>query len=97
LYEDIKKYEENPDCPCNWNIYKNVIKHASKELKAYWGEGEVVNVDDLVKPLENNFSVINCKISELESKLKALPMGRKQLAMARYQDEITVIVNELDI
>ena len=33
---------------------------------------------------------------ELESKLQALPPGRKQLAIARYENLVTVVINELD-
>lgn len=45
----------------------------------------------------NNFSVINCSIGEVEQRLKALPAGRKQIAIARYEDQVTVIINELDL
>lgn len=47
--------------------------------------------------MKNNFSVINCSIGEVEQRLKALPNGRKQIAIARYEDQVTVIVNELDL
>ena len=46
---------------------------------------------------ENHWTVINCHIDELESKLKKLPPGRKQIAITRYADQATVVVNELDI
>lgn len=43
----------------------------------------------------NNWSIINCHIDDLEKKLKSLPGGRKQLAVARWQDQVTVIINEV--
>jgi hypothetical protein len=45
---------------------------------------------------KNNFSIINCSIGELEDRMKTLAAGRKQIAIARYEDQVTVIVNELD-
>jgi hypothetical protein len=47
--------------------------------------------------IRNNFSVINCSIGELEEKLQSLKGGRKQISMARFEDQVTVIVNDLDI
>jgi hypothetical protein len=44
---------------------------------------------------QNTWTVINCNIDELEKRLKALPPGRKQLELARYEDQVTVVVNEL--
>lgn len=98
LKEDIQKYEQNPNCPCNLPIYRNVLKYAWKQLVEYYPQFDIPKVDEFIRKgnLENKFSVIDCSIFELESKLKKLPQGRKQIAPARYQDQITVIVNELD-
>lgn len=97
--EDIQKYEQNPGCACNLGVYKHIIKDASKQLKAYYGEDKEIEYieEDLNKLAENHWSVINCTIHDLEAKLKALASGRKQIAIARYEDQITVIVNELDL
>ena len=43
----------------------------------------------------NNFHVINCSIGEVEERLKRLPNGHKQIAVARYEDQVTIIVNIL--
>jgi len=43
----------------------------------------------------NNWSVINCGIHELESKLKSLAQGRKQITLSRYEDQVTVVINNL--
>ena len=57
----------------------------------------MVSVDEQVSKLsQNNFSIINCSITELESKLRSLSPGRKQIAISRYEDQVTVVINELD-
>ncbi len=43
----------------------------------------------------NDFHVINCSIGEVEERIKRLPHGHKQIAIARYEDQVTVIVNIL--
>ena len=99
LKEDIQKYEQNPGCPCNLPIYVNILKKASRQLMEYYPtHQEIENPDEeLLKLAENHFMVFSCHIDELEKKLKALAPGRKQLAITRWQDQITVIVNELDV
>lgn len=98
LREDVQKYEQNPSCPCNVPIYMNVIKKAGKLLLEYYPGMTVEKPDEeLLKLAENHFTVINCHVDELEERLKKLPPGRKQIAPARYQDQVTVIVNELDL
>ena len=96
--EDIQKYLSNPGCGCNIPIYKNILKNGAEQLKAYFPGREVSDIDAEVRNLaKNNFSVINCHKDELEAILKKLPIGRKQIAITRYQDEITCIINELDL
>jgi len=98
LQEDIVKYLHNPGCACNVPFYRKLIKSHSKYLQKYYPGREIMNEEQEIKQLaENNWSVINCKISELEKRLKQLSPGRKQLAVSRYEDDVTVIVNELDI
>lgn len=99
--DDVLKYENNPGCPCNLPIYKKILISAKKQLQEYYPGKEIEEIKDEVEEIkqimQNNFSVINCHASELESKLRSLPPGRKQIAVARYQDNVTVIVNELDV
>ena len=96
--QDIQKYLNNPGCACNVPIYKRIMTEARQQLQSYYPNRNIANLDEEAKKLaENNWRVINCKADELEDKLKALPPGRKQLAMARYEDMVTVVVNELDI
>jgi len=95
--EDIAKYQQNPGCACNVPFYKKIMTDAKDSLQSYYPNKSIVSLEEDAKKLaENNFSVINCRIDELEDKLKRLPIGRKQIAVCRYEDQVTVIVNELD-
>lgn len=96
--EDVAKYLQNPGCPCNVPLYRKILKDCQAQLAAYFPGKEVTNEAAEIKQLaENHWTVINCKAHELESRLRKLAPGRKQLAVARFDDEITVIVNELDV
>lgn len=96
--EDMQKYLNNPGCACNVPIYQKIMREAKKELQAYFPNRNVADVDEEVKKLaQNNWSVINCHIDELETKLRKLSPGRKQVTVARFEDQVTVVVNELDV
>lgn len=98
LLGDIQKYEQNPECACNIPVYRNVLRYGVEQLKHYFPGQNIPNPEtELEKLAENHWSVISCHINELEGKLKSLPHGRKQLAVARWEDQVTVIVNELDL
>lgn len=94
LKKDVIKYEKNPGCPCNMPLYKKIVHTCTAQLLAFY-PGSTIDVEK-VELQENNWTVINCSANELETKLKELPPGKKQISMARYLDQITVIVNELD-
>lgn len=99
--DDVVKYLSNPGCPCNVPIYKKIIKNCKKELKEYYPNLSVPKENEEEKEVENlsknHFSVINCHIDELEGKLRNLPPGRKQIAICRFEDQATVVLNELDV
>jgi len=96
--EDLQKYAQNPGCACNTPFYKKLMQEAGEELKAYFPGRDLSNIQAEIRKLaENNFTVISCSIDELESKLKKLAPGRKQLAVARWEDQVTVVINELDV
>lgn len=101
LKPDVDKFLKNPGCACNHPIYKKIIAKASNHLNQYYPTKESVNLDEFQKEVEkaseNHWSVINCSIDELAEKLKKLPNGRKQLDIARFQDQVTVVINELDL
>jgi hypothetical protein len=99
--EDLFKWEKNPGCGCNVGFYKRILSEASDQIKSYYPNKtfnsnlghEELNQDFIIK---NNFYVINCSINDLEFNLKKLSPGRKQLAIARYEDQVTVLINDLD-
>jgi hypothetical protein len=67
-------------------------------LQGYFGEVEFdVTAPESFDPVgATNFSVINCSIHDLEDKLNALPAGSYQITVARYEDQVTAIINRLD-
>lgn len=98
LSSDIKKFLDNPGCACNVPIYHRVMKFGGEALRKYYPDKTLVTPEEeAVKLAKNNWSVINCSIGELELKLKNLRPGRKQIAISRFEDQVTVVVNELDI
>lgn len=95
--QDIQKYLNNPGCACNVPIYRRILKEAKEQLASYFPGQEILEEEKEVSKLaENHWSVINCHIDELESRLRKLPPGRKQLDVARFEDQVTVVVNELE-
>lgn len=98
LAPEVQKYLQNPNCTCNMAIYEKVLKEAKDVILEYYPSKEYKTVSQKVDDLsKNNFSVINCSIGELEQRLKKLSPGRKQIAISRFEDQVTVIVNELEI
>lgn len=95
MRDDVAKYLQNPGCPCNVPLYRKLLKHCSKQLKEYYPDGEISETEE-PNLIENHFSVINCHINELAAKLQALPLGRKHVAVARFEDQVTCVINELD-
>jgi hypothetical protein len=93
--DDIKKWERNPGCGCNVPFYKKIIENAKDSLKQYYPDKDISIVDIEILS-DNKFSVINCSVNELEGFLKKMSPGRKQIAIARYEDQVTVILNEID-
>lgn len=100
LTEDVNKFLKNPGCACNHPIYLNVMRKAGKQVAAYFPSKEEPNVEEMEKELgklsNNQWQVINCNIGELSQELRKLGPGRKQLEIARWQDQVTVVVNHLE-
>ena len=98
LKPEIAQYLQNPSCPCNLPLYRKILKDHKDYLIKYFPSKTISDEDDEIRKLsENHWTVINCHIDELESHLKKLSPGRKQIDVARWQDQATVVVNELDI
>lgn len=94
---DVQKYLQNPNCTCNFPIYQRILQLAEKQIKDYYPDKfYVAPSEDLEKLFKNHFTVINCSIGELEERLKKLKPGRKQITVARYEDQVTAIINELE-
>lgn len=97
LSEDINKVLKDPGCACNRSIYLKFFEYKDR-LQSFFPNRIIESIEEeKTKLAENHWNVINCNINELESKLRKLPPGRKQLAVARYEDQVTVIVNHLDV
>jgi hypothetical protein len=98
LTQDVQKYLQNPGCACNLPIYRRVLNHGADLLKAYFPGKEVVSGEDELAGLAaNHWQVISCHVNELEGRLTKLhPSGRKQIAVARWEDQVTVIINNLE-
>lgn len=98
--DDIVQFLSNPSCSCNIPLYKKILKNNLKELKEYYpnlespSEKEIDSYKENYQ--ENNWTVINCEISELEEKLRSLGNGKKQISIARWENYVTVIINEID-
>jgi hypothetical protein len=98
MEKDVEGFLNNPGCACHVPLYKRVAKECKEQLQKYYPNMEVPNEEEELKKLsENHWLVINCHIDELERKLSKLGPGRKQIDVARYGDQVTVVVNELDI
>lgn len=97
LIPDLKKFLDRPGCACNHPIYRKVMREAGEQLATYFPSKEPLKEEDLDdKLMKNNFTIINCAVTELQGRLSKLAPGRKQIEAARWQDQVTVIVNDLD-
>jgi hypothetical protein len=101
LQDDVTKFLKNPGCACNHPIYINVMRKAGKQVAAYFPSKEEATVEEFEKDVErlakNEWQVINCHISELVNELRKLGPGRKQLDIARFEDQVTVVINHLEV
>lgn len=100
LNEDVAKFLSNPGCLCNHPIYKKILTKAPEQLAKYYPNKTRIEIQEIEKEIEslsdNNWIVINCNTTELADQLKKLPRGKMNLDIARYQDQITVVVKYLD-
>ena len=98
LKEDIAKVLHNPSCGCNVPLYDKFFKFKDR-LAKYFSERDIKSPqEEAEEASQNHWNVINCKVDELEDVLNKLhKVGRLQLAVARYEDQITVIVNDIGV
>ena len=98
MEKEVEEFLNNPGCSCHIPLYRKIIKDCKEQLQKYYPNLEIPAQDEELKRLaENNWLVINCHVDELEKKLSKLGPGRKQIDVARWEDQVTVVVNELDI
>jgi len=98
LNDDVQKFLSNPNCSCNMKIYQRILQEAETNVKAYFPNKSIVSTQQVMESvMQNNWIVINCHINNLEEELKKLKTGRKQITMGRFEDQVTVIVNELEV
>jgi hypothetical protein len=97
LKEDIQKVIKDPGCACNRSIFLKFFQYKDRLEKFFPNRLVESEEEDKQQLAQNHWTVINCHINELEGKLRKLPGGRKQLAVTRFEDQVTVVVNHLDI
>jgi hypothetical protein len=95
----IDDYLKKPHCgACAMPVIREIINKWPDRVQKYFPGRVIVRPEDEAKKLaENNWLVINCHIDELEDRLRKLPPGRKQLAICRYEEYVTVVINELAV
>lgn len=97
LKNEMEAALKNPTCACNRKLYDRFFEFPDR-LAQYFPNREIESIQEKTDSLsKNQFTVINCHINELEARLKRLPTGRKQIAVTRFNDQVTAIINELDI
>jgi len=75
------------------------MKEARPQIGEYYRNLTIPDEEELEKKTKltaNDWQVINCGIHELHERLKSLGPGRKQLDVARFEDQVTVVVNHLE-
>lgn len=98
IEKEVTKFLNNPNCACNHPFYKKIASEFPDLLKEYYPNKEVDSLEKEIQEIsKNDWHVINCSIHELQQKLRELPPGRKQLDITRWQDQVTVVINNLDL
>jgi hypothetical protein len=98
--EHVREFEQldaRPGCgTCAVPLARKILNdHPDRVAKFFPGRAVVRPEDEAATLAQNQWTVINCHVSELEDKLKALPPGRKQVAITRHADQVTCVINEL--
>ena len=94
----VNSYLKNPNCSCNASFYRKILNDYREQLTAFYPEAEfdpIVETPNHLKAPKESWIVINCHVDELEGKVKALPRSRKQISIARYEDQVTLVANIL--
>lgn len=95
--KEISEFLTNPGCACNIDLYRKLMEHKDR-MQEYFPTRLIITPKEEMEAMsKGKWKVINCNVNELEKELKKLPPGRRQLAVGRWQDQVTVIINEIDI
>lgn len=95
--DDMDAVLSNPDCACHIPIYDKFFKHKDR-LLMYFSNREIKHPAEEANEEQNYWTVINCKVDELEEILnKTHRFGRKYITVARWEEYATVIVNDMGI
>jgi hypothetical protein len=90
--EGIERVLKDPGCACNVQFIRELMKHKDK-LQQYFPDKEIVLPEEEPRP-PNDWGVINCPITQLEDKMRKIPVGKRLVAAARWKDRVTVILND---
>lgn len=88
---NFEKYLKDPGCACNVKLLKALMKKKDK-LRKYFPTKEIPDAEEETK---NEWAVINCPIDQLETRLQSYPKTKRMVAAARWQDRVTVILNDV--
>lgn len=95
LSGEVAEYLDNPGCPCHGELLAEVARKHSDLLKAYYPSLGDVEPPPQKLSRAGQWIVINCPASKLESELRRLPVEPIQLDVARWEDQVTVVVRFL--
>lgn len=91
LASEIAEFLQNPGCPCTDSLLRQIKQYDDRLAKYFPGREVMVEVPSE----DDSMIVINCKINELEAKLKKLLPGKKNIVISRYEDQITAVIQIL--
>ena len=98
LKDKIAEIIHNPGCACNVPKIDKFFGYKDR-LSKYFSNRDVKEPKDEVREMnQNHWKVHNCHVDEIEGVLNGLhKVGRYQIAVARYEDRATIVVNSLGI
>lgn len=93
--EEFKRFFNNPGCACNGVLYRAIASDV-EFLKQWFAQD--IELDPILTDItaqKQEWTVINTTIDKLEEILNGLTLGPKTFAVARHQDQVTVIIRDL--
>jgi hypothetical protein len=79
--------------------FRDKITVVVNDIDAIFAVSPTGSAEDVMQQSRDNqmnWKIINTTIHELEKELNKLPSGRKIVQIARFQDQVTAIVNDLN-